>query len=43
MNWKGCGSGRDLIRGRVYYPDIRLEGLKNTTKNLTQDQVIRKI
>jgi hypothetical protein len=36
MNWKGFGRGsRDLILR--YYPGIRLEGLRKTTKTLNPD------
>jgi hypothetical protein len=37
MNWKGflIGSVRGLISR--YYPGIRLEGLRKTTRNLNQD------
>jgi hypothetical protein len=38
MNWKGFkGSGRVLIL--IYYPGIRLEGLRKTTKNLSEDSL----
>jgi hypothetical protein len=36
MNWKGCGRKRSWPNLR-YYPGICLEGLRKTTKNLSQD------
>jgi hypothetical protein len=36
MNWKGCGRKRSWPNFR-YYPGIFLEGLKKTTKNLSQE------
>jgi hypothetical protein len=36
MNWKGCGKKRSWPNLR-YYPSICLEGLRKTTKNLSQD------
>jgi hypothetical protein len=37
MNWKGCGRKRSCPDLR-YYPVICLEGLRKTTKNLSQDR-----
>jgi hypothetical protein len=36
MNRKGCGTKQSWPNLR-YYPGICLEGLRKTTKNLTQD------
>jgi hypothetical protein len=36
MNWKGCGKKRSWPNLRLY-PRICLEGLRKTTKNLSQD------
>jgi hypothetical protein len=35
MNWNGFGSGQGKILR--YYPGICMEGLRETTKNLTHD------
>jgi hypothetical protein len=35
-NWKGFGR-KQLWRNLRYYPKIQLEGLRKTTKNLSQD------
>jgi hypothetical protein len=36
FKWKGCGR-KWLSRNLKYYPSICLEGVRNTTKNLSQD------
>jgi hypothetical protein len=36
MNWKGCGRMRPRPNLR-YYPSICMEGLRKTTKNLSQN------
>jgi hypothetical protein len=36
FKWKGCGR-KWLSRNLKYYPSICLEGLRNTTKTLSQD------
>jgi hypothetical protein len=36
MNWKGCGRKRSWPNLR-YYPGTRLEGVRKTTKSLSQD------
>jgi hypothetical protein len=36
INWKGCGSKRSWPNSQ-YYAGICLEGLRKTSKNLSQD------
>jgi hypothetical protein len=36
INWKGCGSNRPWPSLR-YYPGIRLDGLRKTTKTFNQN------
>jgi hypothetical protein len=36
MDWKGCGKKRSWSDFR-YYPGIYLDGLRKTTKDLSQD------
>jgi hypothetical protein len=38
MNWRGCGRKRSCPNLR-YYPSIYVEGLRKTTKNLSQNNL----
>jgi hypothetical protein len=41
MNWKGCGRRQSSWPNLKYYPSICLQGLRKTTKNLSENTGLR--